>query len=158
MEIVGAKPDKDVPRDGISLMPLFEGQMEQRSRPMGFWKYPVDGHRVSSNKIMRSLLEAQKDGEEINDSAMLELDAGKITQQYPDVAFAGHSAWLNWPWKLHRIERNQSIKLELYNLEKNPQESSNVAEQNTKRVNTMKSELEFWLKSVVGSLNGNDYK
>jgi len=40
VEIIGAKvPNQVEPLDGISLLPLIEGRMKERPRPMGFWQY-----------------------------------------------------------------------------------------------------------------------
>jgi hypothetical protein len=49
------------------------------------------------------------------------------------------------------------VKLELYNLVRDPQEKNNLAAQEAERVKAMKAKLEKWLKSVVRSLNGEDY-
>ena len=36
LEIIGAKPADDRPLDGLSLLPLFRGQMKKRGQPIGF--------------------------------------------------------------------------------------------------------------------------
>jgi len=90
--------------------------MKSRPKAMGFWDYPVGGISTPSKKWMASLLEAQKAGKEIDNTERLRLDAGKITKTYPSDTLPGHSAWLDWPWKLHRIERKKKITWELYNL------------------------------------------
>jgi hypothetical protein len=87
------------------------------------------------------------------------LDAGEITKQYPLDSFPGHAAWLDWPWKLHRIHpKKGDIKFELYNLADDSAEQNDLATQNADRVNSMESQLESWLASVVHSLNGRDYR
>ena len=76
----------------------------------------------------------------------------------PSDSFPGHSAWLDWPWKLHRIQgETGTVKLELYNLSDDPGEKEDHGGTDSNRVISMKSELESWLKSVVSSHNGNDY-
>ena len=88
----------------------------------------------------------------------MRLDAGEITKQYPLDSFPGHAAWLDWPWKLHRIHsKKDDVTFELYNLTDDPAEQNDLATQNADRVNLMKSQLESWLVSVVNSLNGRDY-
>jgi len=107
---------------------------------------------------MSELLEAQKKGNEVGDKSRLRMDAGKITKKYPEDTFPGHSAWLDWPWKLHRIENKKGVKFELYNLAEDPKEKNNMTGQNPERLKSMKKELNKWLKSVVHSLNGEDYR
>lgn len=167
LDIVGVRMENQPPLDGISLTPLIDGTMTARPRPMGFWDYPLPGIAVSSEKWMADLLAAQKAGDEVGDRTRLRLDAGEIKTQYPEDTFPGHAAWLDWPWKLHRIqarpelaERDKSgkVKLELYNLADDPEERTDLAAQESKRVKSMKSQLEAWLASVVRSLNGKDYR
>jgi hypothetical protein len=125
---------------------------------MGFWDYTAGGKSVPSHKWMTELLEAQKAGG-TGDPARLRLDAGEITKQHPEDTFPGHSAWLDWPWKLHRIQdKKANVKWELYNLTDDAGERNNLLAQQSDRVESMKARLEAWLKSVARSLNGKDYK
>jgi hypothetical protein len=96
-------------------------------------------------------------GGEIDDPARLFPDAGRITTQYPTDSFPGHAAWLDWPWKLHRIERKNVVTFELYHLADDPQESDNLVAKAPEQTERMKGPLEAWLESVVQSLNGRDY-
>jgi len=159
LEIAGVQMENQPPLDGISLVPLINGTMNVRPKPMGFWDYPMGGVGTPSKKWMSELLQAQKTGNEVGDTTRLRLDAGKITTQYPEDSFPGHAAWLDWPWKLHRIhDKNGQIKFELYNLAEDPQEKINLFDQQTGRAESMESELEDWQKSVIHSLNGLDYR
>jgi hypothetical protein len=133
--------------------------MNKRLNGIGFWYYPIKGIPTPSKPWMSELLQAQKEGRDIADSSRLRLDAGNISRQYLDDEFPGHSAWLDWPWKLHRIQKeNSEILWELYNLNEDPGEGTNLADKNSKRIESMKPELEQWLYSVVQSLNGKDYQ
>jgi arylsulfatase A-like enzyme len=85
------------------------------------------------------------------------LDAGKITRQYPEDRFPGHAAWLDWPWKLHRIEKEGPARIELYNLSDDPQEGRDLATAQPDRTESMRRQLETWLSSVGRRLNGKDY-
>jgi hypothetical protein len=125
---------------------------------MGFWDYPVGGKGVPSDKWMSELLEAQKTGKQVSDGSRLRLDAGEIGKQYPEDSFCGHAAWLDWPWKLHRIQEGTAdVKLELYNLAEDPGEQSDQVAKYADRVSSMRTQLEAWQGSVVSSLNGKDY-
>ncbi len=158
LDITGVRMKNQPPLDGISLARLIDGEMDARPEPMGFWDYPVKGISTPSRKWMSELLEAQASGQEPDNSARLLLDAGEITEQYPDDTFPGHAAWLEWPWKLHRIqEENADIRLELYHLAEDPWEKEDLVAQHTDRVNSMRSRLEAWQASVIHSLNGGDY-
>jgi len=105
---------------------------------------------------MAELLAAQKAGKEI-DPHTFGKDAWKVTKQYPLDSYPGHAAWLDWPWKLHRIENKNQVRLELYNLAEDPGEEKNLADAQPGRVSGMRAALEAWQKSVVRSLNGEDY-
>ena len=157
LEIAGVRIENQPPLDGISLVPLIAGKMRSRPKPMGFWDYPGQGIKTPSKAWMAALFEAQKAGKRVDDESRLRLDAGKITKQYPQDSFNGHAAWLDWPWKLHRIEKDHTVKLELYNLADDPQEENNLTTQDHKRTKSMHAELQAWLRSVVNSLNGEDY-
>jgi len=158
LEIAGLEPETEVPLDGISLVPLIDGRMTTRPQPMGFWQHPTRGIITPSHKWMSELLEAQKQGREITDEIRLRTNAGRITTQYPDDTFPGHAAWLDWPWKLHRIASDEGgVTIELYNLADDPYEKADLSAGHPDRVAAMRAELEEWMKSVVASLNGRDY-
>jgi arylsulfatase len=158
LEIAGVRMAKQPPLDGISLLSLLEGKMRKRPKPMGFWDHPTGGIGTPSKKWMASLLAAQQEGKDVDDPWRLRLDAGEITKQYPEDSFPGHAAWLDWPWKLHRIEKNNRVTLELYNLAAHPQEGQDLFDPQSERAKLMQIQLEAWLASVVRSLNGKDYR
>jgi len=156
LEIVGVRMEKQPPLDGISLVPLLGSKMRSRPRPMGFWDHPTPGIATPSKDWMAGLYEAQQAGKEVDDPSHQFPDAGKITKQYPEDHFPGHAAWLDWPWKLHRIEKN-AIGLELYNLADDPGERDDRSTRDPDRTRSMQAQLEAWLLGVARSLNGKDY-
>ena len=160
LDLVGITMSDQPPLDGISLRPLLEGKMMERPEPIGFWSYPAGGHGVPAQELNAQLLEAQQAGKDI-DPDTFGADAHKIKKQYPVGRYPGHAAWLDWPWKLHRIEAKKGIRLELYNLAEDPNEENDLAPPKwkyTDRVKAMKADLEKWQTSVVRSLNGRDYR
>ena len=171
LELVGVRVKKQPPLDGISLVPLLDGKMSKRPTPIGFWQHPQGGKSTPSATLMAAMLKAQQAGEKIDPHTYGE-DAGKITQQYPLDTFPGHAAWLEWPWKLHRIEgkgkskvkgksKNEGtgkVQFELYNLAEDGMEAKDVAAKQAGRVKAMSAALAAWQKSVVRSLNGEDYR
>jgi len=157
LDIVGVDMDTNRPYDGISLVPMIDGQKDTRNQPMGFWSYPAPGIPTPSLEWMSELLEAQKEGNMVGDSSRLRLEDVKVTPYPPDTLF-GHAAWLDWPWKLHRIQdESGDIRWELYRLDEDPMEEKNLADTIPDRVSEMATALEEWQRSVVSSLNGEDY-
>jgi arylsulfatase A-like enzyme len=158
LDIIGVQGDTNRPLDGISLLPVLDNRMESRTQPMGFWHYPVPGIPTPSASWMAELLEAQRNGNMVGDSARLRLEDIQIKTQYPLDSLAGHAAWLDWPWKLHRIQDEAGdIRWELYQLVNDPLESEDLSGDEPGRAAEMRTALEKWQRSVVRSLYGLDY-
>ncbi len=159
LELAGAKVAKQPILDGISLVPLLDGKMISRPRPMGFWDFAIGGVRTPSEEWMKRLADEQAAGKQIPANEIEPIPAAQLRSDYPDTTFGKHAAWLDNDWKLHRIEaRAGAVKWELYNLASDRTESNDLFPTETKRALKMQGELEAWLKSVVASLNGKDYK
>jgi len=110
------------PLDGINLLPLFDGQLTERSKAIPFWAH------------------------------------GKNQ--------GGHAALLAWPYKLHLNAKGSDKKnaksadaqsILLYDVSKDPKETTDLAAQQPDRVAKMKAELQAWQASVDKSLAGEDY-
>jgi len=139
------------------LLPLLNGEIHERDQPMGFWSYPAAGIRTPSAQWMPELFEAQKQGNMVGDSARLRIEDIKIVP-YPMDSLPGHAAWLDWPWKLHRIQNETGLTTwELFDLEKDSMEQFNLVNMQTEKAASMKIMLEQWQHSVLNSLNGGDY-
>jgi arylsulfatase A-like enzyme len=159
LDITGMVAEIDLPLDGISLLPLFKGEMEKRSRSIGFWSYPAAGIRTPSAEWMSELLDAQQKGDMVGDSSRLRLDDIRISALYPLDTLPGHAAWLEWPWKLHRIlEDPENVHWELFDLEQDSMETTNIIGHYPEVARSMKASLEQWQQSVVRSMNGEDYQ
>ncbi len=157
--VAGVTVERQPPLDGIDLMPLLTGQESRRTQPIGFWDAGVKGAATPSKQWMDELLATQSHGREPDDPTRVRPDAGKISEKHSTTEFPGHSAWLDWPWKLHRIENKKThdVTWELYNLSRDPSESTVLLAEQPERVPEMQKSLEDWLESVVRSLNGGDY-
>ena len=113
---------------------------------------------VPAKEWMEALLAAQSRGEEPSSPNALAMDAGEIRERVPTDRFPGHAAWLDWPLKLHRIEKpGTELRWELYDLERDPAEAKPLDLQKESRRPALQSALDAWLASVARSLNGEDY-
>jgi arylsulfatase A-like enzyme len=142
--------------DGIDITPILEGKVDAREKPMAFWHNFQGGQSTHSDRILADIMEKQKtDAPTPHNPERL----AKDTMEFPqfDESYAkGHSAIVDWPWKLHRINAD---RYELYNLETDPRESEDLSEkpEQAERLKVMRSKLGDWMKSVVRSVNGADY-
>jgi arylsulfatase A-like enzyme len=158
LSIAGVTERAEVPLDGIDLQPLIQGSMGARSQPIGFWNFRKPGIRTPSAQLMGDLLAAQTEGNTTGDPADLRVDSWIQPSDYAEDDRTGHAAWLDWPWKLHRIQdADGGARLELYNLETDSMEARNCVSDYPDRTQDMLDELERWQASVIQSLNGNDY-
>jgi arylsulfatase A-like enzyme len=159
LALADVRMEHQPPLDGINLMPLLEGTEKKRSQPIGFWDRQAKGIGTPSKQWMQDLLAAQARGEEPSDPNRVRPDAAVIGEPVPTNKFPGHAAWLDWPWKLHRIEDPKSgdVSWELYDLSADPDESRVLYAEQPERVPQMQAALEAWLESVARSLNGEDY-
>ncbi|MGI9474085.1 MAG: sulfatase-like hydrolase/transferase, partial [Rubripirellula sp.] len=159
VELVGVEVQKPRPLDGISLAALIDQQKEGRTRPIGFWDYTIGGISTPSDQWMKELLKAQADGGDLPPHPSSQKAAELPSPPLSSTTFPGHSAWIEGDWKLHRIEdKKGKVTIELYDLANDRVEEDNQAVGQVKRATRMQSELEEWLVSVVGSLNGEDYE
>lgn len=155
LDIVGVDVEQQPPLDGISLVPLIEGRMERRNKPLGFWVYPISGIGTRSTAILQQML-AEERGE--LPPAKPEPDPGEITKRFSVDELSGHSAWIDGHLKLHRkAGKDGAVRFELYDLEDDPQEQNDIANGTSEQVESMREKLTAWQKSVIRSLNGEDY-
>ncbi len=159
LEIAGVEVARQPkPLDGTSLLPLIRGKTVSRPRALGFWKYPMRGRPRRSTELLKALAEAQKAGKPSAPLAKDASDPGSLAKQYSDKTLPGHAAWIDGPYKLHRLPaKSGEVRYALFDLSKDAKEKRDLAEQDPSRVTRMKTELEAWQKSVIRSLNGQDY-
>ncbi len=159
LEITGARVNHPVPLDGVSLLPLIEGKQLNRDRAMGFWDYTsIKGIGTPSDVWMGELLSAQRAGGDLPPHESSQHAAQLPDPPYSTSKFPGHAAWIDGDWKLHRIENNSGkIVWELYDLNSDDAETTNVLRENAAVAERLKPALQDWLGSVARSLNGEDY-
>jgi hypothetical protein len=153
LELAGVAVGQQRPRDGTSLVPLIDGTMDRREKPLGFWDYPEPGIGVQSAALLQALQRGERTQQAQRDAELL-----GDRKQYPKDVYPGHAAWLDGNWKLHRIaDRTGQARYELYDLAADEPETTDLASQQPDRVAKMTEQLAAWQQSVMRSLNGEDY-
>jgi hypothetical protein len=140
-------------------VPLIDGQMETRAQPLGFWVHPVGGIRTPSTEILKHMMARQQSNTDTKPAPFAFREPGKITEHYSEDKLLGHSAWIDGTYKLHRIgsKKTGDARYMLFDLATDPKEQDDLAQKQPERLNRMKADLETWQKTVVRSLNGEDY-
>jgi arylsulfatase A-like enzyme len=156
LAMTGIKANNPHPLDGVDISGVFSGDMMHRTKPMGFWHQFQGGQGTWSDRLLKDIMEKQQAGAPLpHNPARMCKDVAEFPQ-YPEDTARGHAAWNDWPWKLHRIKGST---FELYNLEEDPMEETNLSSrpEQQKRLERMQKELDEWMRSVVRSINGDDY-
>ncbi|MEM6689475.1 MAG: sulfatase-like hydrolase/transferase [Planctomycetota bacterium] len=157
LSMAGIPDNSPHPLDGIDITGIVAGQTKERRKPLGFWHLFQKGQSTWSDRILKAIMEKQEAGAPLpHDEARIKKDVDEFTQFPEDIA-NGHAAWNEWPWKLHRIE---GTRYELFNLLDDPMETIDLSSdpQQQKRMQRMKQDLHEWMRSVIRSLNGEDYR
>ncbi len=157
-ELAGALlPDR--PLDGISLVPLFDGRMTERPRPIGFWNArarPSGATRGASyidpelQKGTTPLVKLGPDGASTRNFSNF---------RHPDIReedFGGARAFLDNRYKLVMEGRSGSGK-ELFDVRKDPAETNNLIATHPEVAQRLEQQLRAWQQSVLESLTGADY-
>jgi arylsulfatase A-like enzyme len=155
LELSGVKqPARQPILDGVSLAELIRGRDFTRKKPMGFWSYPARGRGMHARQMLEELRTAQQAG-----TPSPAPRAGFVDRQYPADLFPGPSAWISGQWKLHRGagKKGAAATYRLFNLAEDIREENDLSRKEPARLGRMKAELADWQKSVVKSLNGDDY-
>ena len=160
LDVAGVKLANQPPLDGVSLLPLLEGRVASRTQPIGFWDVPVRGISTPAKQWMDELYADQQAGREPGDPVRLARDAATIKPEPTVEALAGHAAWLDGKWKLHRIlgRESSAVKWELYDLASDPKEERNLVAADAPRAAAMQRQLEACMQSVQRSNRGEDYR
>ena len=159
-ELAG-QPLPNRPLDGISLVPLIDGKMQERPSPIFFWSFNT-GRAFSGDSEPYIDLKLQE-----GTTPLVKMMDGKYTRtfrnfHYPEISeqdFGGARTVLDNRYKLvvDAQSGNQSA-IELFDLMNDPAEKQNLIESHKEIAESMERQLRNWQQSVLESLTGADYR
>jgi hypothetical protein len=150
------------PLDGIDLTSVLDGTMTERPAPIFFWDY----NTARFNGIQTAPYIDPKLQE--GTTPLAKLSGGKATRDFRNVRhpgtirhadFLGPRAIIDGHHKLvmHDGKKSAETKIELFDLEVDPEEKRDLSKQQTERVQQFQAKLRTWQESVLNSLTGGDY-
>ena len=160
LEFADIQSDSKIPLDGITLKPIITGTVKKRSNPIGFWHKYTTGQTTWSDQIIKTLMNAQQSGKPTPYPERILKNVNKFPTRppLPNGSYPGHAALIDWPYKIHVINApKKEIRYELYNLDKDPMETTNLSKKEPGIFNKMKISINTWQASVISSLEGKDY-
>lgn len=151
-------PTPDVPLDGINLMPLLNGEMNDRGEPITFWYFRRD-HETEKSARPYIAPELQK-----GTTPLVKKVGGLLTRNFKNFHhteireqdFEGARAILTDDYKLV-IQGEKGTGVELFDLNKDPSEKNNLAPTHPDIVKRLSKQLRDWQGGVLRSLMGQDY-
>lgn len=154
------QPLPDRPLDGVSILEVMNGNIDQRLEPLFFWKF--EANKVIDDTSVPYIDPKLQEGT----TPLVKMMAGKYTRnfrnyQYNEILpdhFSGERVMMNDQFKLVLdAEPSMEMSVELFDLNMDAGEHHNVAEQNPDIVSVMQKQLQVWQQSVLESLTGKDY-
>ena len=159
IDLAGQKPPNR-PLDGISLVPLLEGNMDRREAPIFFWKYDI-GHELAyqSDPLLDPELQ-------VGTTPLVKKMGGLYTrnfrnfkhQEINDEDFNGPRVVLDNEYKLVIDGDPGTPSKELFNVKNDPQETNNLIESTPEIASVLEDKMLEWQQSVLLSLTGHDYQ
>lgn len=146
------------PLDGISLSPVIDGNMTERSEPVGFWAFSTGAEAKNKPYIDAKLQQGT--------TPLVKMMGDISTRNFKnfhhstivDDDFAGSRVLLGNRYKLVvQSKRGGELKSELFDLQDDPAESKNLFTNKPKVALAMQQELREWQQSVLNSLTTADY-
>lgn len=156
-DLAGADlPDR--PIDGISLAPLFHGSVTERTEPIFFWEF--DGRTVQNRGGEPYVDPSLQEGT----TPLVKMMDGKYTRTFRNLKhpiiresdYGGELAVLDGSFKLV-VNGEGDSSLELFDVSRDPYETTNLVEQKPELAASMREQLQRWQNSVLHSLTGGDY-
>jgi arylsulfatase A-like enzyme len=138
------------PIDGISLVPLLEGNMTDRPVPIAFWKYDSKAERDNPRWLDA---EIQKGTTPTVRNPGIDF----LNFRHPEVRTPPYRGEASLMTNRHKLIISSKGKLSLYDLIDDPGEKQNLSDSNEQLVENLSEQLRRWQASVEVSLTGEDY-
>ena len=158
--LIGRTVRADRPLDGINLLPLIDGELEERPAPIFFWQY-------NTSQLNTAELTPWIDPPlQVGTTPLVKLMNGIATRNFtnyrhPDLSpadYLGARVMLDNRYKLIIHDGQGDSQIELFDLRADPAEESNLVDRETEIVEEMQAALRGWQDSVLESLSGADYE
>ena len=158
-------PPKNRILDGISLDAVVKGEMKHRPHPFGVWRYNASDE--SANGPWMPYDSQTGTTPTTSNPATQFMNYKHPVAKTED--FSGNVAWIDNRFKLmidttdihkdmSKVITPTSSPVSLFDLENDPMETTNVANQYPEIVKQMTAQLHQWQKSVEYSLTGAEYQ
>jgi arylsulfatase A-like enzyme len=153
------QPLPNRPIDGMNLLPVLDGKMTNRPRPLWFWEFDTAHLGKGESYIDPKLQQGT--------TPLVKKSGGKATRDFnnfrhPTITAAdylGPRAIIDGPYKLVIHETPiGGVKKELFNLITDPAEKTNLLGKDPAIAKKLEIELRDWQQSVLYSLTGADYR
>lgn len=150
----------DRPLDGLSLRSLLDGTMNERPRPIFFWKYATN-LIGSTDPAPKPWIDPKL---QQGTTPLVKYMGKKLTRDFrnfhihalTDKDFTGPRVMLGNQFKLV-VDGSSRGQVELFDIQSDSAEKDNLAIKKTELVFRMHNELRSWQESVLQSLQGKDY-
>ena len=145
--------------DGISLKPLIDGSMRQRSSPICFWSYRLAKGQSSLKPYIDPKLQQ-------GTTPLVKKMGGRLTRNFqnyhhPTITqqdFAGARAILDNRYKLVIHDSGAAPVHELFDMRSDQAEKDNLLQRQPEVARKLQRQLRDWQQSVLTSLTGADYR
>lgn len=148
------------PLDGLDLAPVLDGTLTARPTPLYFWQY-------DTGRFVGSQPEPYLDPKlQAGTTPLVKLMGGRATRDFTnhrhpaltDADYSGPRSIIEGRFKLVlHGPGNGGRRRELFDLEADPAETTNLLERQPDRVERLQAQLLAWQNSVLKSLTGADY-
>ena len=146
------------PLDGISLASIVSRQMTSRPKPIGFWSFNT--RRATRNGAKPYFTAKEQQGT----TPLVKLMGNIPTRNFrnyhqppiEEADYGGARVWLDNRYKLVIFGKADATP-ELYDLQTDPAEETNIAKKKPKLSIRLARELRTWQSSVLNSLREKDY-